>query len=332
MISKILGIHYWLHSETGKKTLSIYWPRVKKYLPGAKYFEWAYWKLDDPKTGFVEEEQVDFGESPEVVLGEQLRYQDIDKALKDKGLYWESPKQTKDTCGWYTLNSMFAINTLMTRGNLTTDRPIATEHGYAKHRWKTGGTATNITYPAVINEGLPIEFFDVTSDYLPYTTRYFSKMSVNKGSVDEFFNWVDKQKNDYETKGVLRGISLSKRNMKAVPTYGVVIPKLLNKSREVTGGHITAVDWRYGVFDYKGERAVRVPESSHPKGEAGFKIYTESVLKVILYNFKVLEVEPTFYDKSPVKIFDDSNENVYKASLMAQIERLKEQLTKLNKK
>lgn len=331
LITKILGIHYWLHSDQGKRFLALYWDDVKRFIPKSGWLEWAYWKLDDPDTGYTEdvddgeESDVDFGIAPSTNL-----YEDRHRAILDNGLNFYPRKQPKSTCGQETVNNGIALMYLG-GGAKPKQKVIAIEQMYEKYKSPSGGTNTTLTYPKLIDDGVAVDILEEWGD-IGYSNvvDYFSRVVINSKRLEDMLVWAEKAREEYLTTGKTYLIAFSKHNSKAIPTYGVTVPKIKkNSSTKRTGGHIACVDWLYGRFNYKGKEAIRIAESSYPKGGDSWHIYTEDILKINFNKVIVLEFKPEFWAKAPKKL---QAEAVTKKQLEKIIKDLKEQIERLTSK
>ena len=71
-----------------------------------------------------------------------------------------------------------------------------------------------------------------------------------------------------------------------------------NKSKDRTGGHITGVNSLYGVFLFDKEPAIRMLESSFPRGGDSYRIYKKHVLDVCFNVCTVFRVNDQFVSKA----------------------------------
>lgn len=324
IFTKIKMVRAWLHSKQGKAFLAYTWPMIKKHVPKRAWIEAQYWKFDDPKTGDDEEmpaDNVDYDTGlPAMPVGKSLPdYSEALHASKRDGLIFPARRQSKDTCGWDTINNAIGLMCLYNKIPLASNRLIGIEAGYQHYKSRVGGTNTSAVYPKLIRGGVPtdllgliegwentdprlVEAMNHNVNYFNATTasRYINRAQTN---VDKLFAWVDKCKVEADTMGKMSMMSFSKHNMRGVPTYGITVPKILKgKELKRTGGHITAIDISFGVFMYKGQRAIRVIESSYPRGGDNYHIYTEDVIKVIGNKFQVMEFAPEFWTTNKRKV------------------------------
>lgn len=297
LIQRLIGFHKFIHSETGKKYLALIYPKINRYLPGRAWLEKAYWSFEDPQTGYDNiTEANDLKKDPEVDRNDNyVSYQDRERELKDQNLLMTVRKQPQDTCGIETINNMLREQFLAwgIKPEAIPEELIPIQATYDKYKHKNGGTATTIAYPKIIQDGVAIKISDELPEefQLLFTVNFFEKIEASfAGDIDMYFRWLDKCNKSNNLR-----MAMSKNNSKAIPTYGIVFPKIKkNLSTTRTGGHITAVNTVFGVTKLGDNRCTRVYESSYPRGKESYKVYTEDVMKIAYNRCMVLKVNDKF--------------------------------------
>ena len=301
IIKKLLGIHAFLHSKTGKKYIAYIWPLIKQNFLGTRY--WKYLGFAEKAYNYFEsgesedsykaglslakaEDETKYARGASKNIPE---YSEISQGMDE--FFHQADEQGRiGMCVPHTVFNM-CKNAMRKRGleGIEIDRSLLYKDLRLQNATPGKDTGTHVEYMfnQLIQRGIPVKVNEeirdrkhlknldlnrFASNGWQTTIKLWDKISHRTSKWSRFTELCEKlDPNEYEIQ-----ISLSEHRDDYFPYETPKVSK-----RTPTGRHSIAVQYGYvkgektGVFNYKDTQATRCFESSHRTTGISHRIITE---------------------------------------------------------